>query len=81
MVAKGFMETFGVDFDQTFAPVAPLETIRASLILGLQHDMHIFTGDVSTAFLYGKMKHPIWCEFPEGTEYKGFKYFCTDTAW
>jgi len=68
IVAKGFAQVPGVDFDDTFAPVARLESIRLIASLAAKHQMKIYHFDVSTAFLNGTLKETVYMESPTHIE-------------
>ena len=55
LVAQGFSQREGIDYDQLFAPVASHTTVRAFLSLANFHDLEIQQIDVKTAFLYGEL--------------------------
>ena len=57
---------FGVDFSETFAPVARLDTIRMLLALAAQRKWKIYQLDVKSAFLNGYLEEEIFVEQPEG---------------
>jgi hypothetical protein len=65
LVAHGFKQIEGVDFDETFAPVSRHPTIRALLAHANQHDLEIRQLDVKTAFLNGKLEEETWLVPPE----------------
>ena len=50
LVAKGFRQKPGVDYDETFSPVAMLKSIRILLAIAALHDYEIWQMDVKTAF-------------------------------
>lgn len=56
LVAKGYSRKYGVDYHQTFAPVARLETLRLLLALAVQFGLKIWQFDVVTAYLNGSKK-------------------------
>ncbi len=56
LVARGFTQTFGVDYNETFAPVAKFVSIRCILALATIEDMEIHQMDVKTAFLNGELE-------------------------
>ncbi|KAJ9536469.1 hypothetical protein OSB04_un000350 [Centaurea solstitialis] len=66
LVAKGYRQQEGIDYDQTFAPVARLEAIRMFLAYASYKDFTVFQMDVKTAFLYGHLKEEVYFTQPEG---------------
>ena len=66
LVAKGFTQTPGVDYDETFSPVAMLKSIRILLAIAAFHDYEIWQMDVKTAFLNGKLSEEVYMTQPEG---------------
>ena len=50
----------GIDYDDTFAPVVPYETIRILLVIAAQHDFEITLFDVKTVFLYGNLEEELY---------------------
>ncbi|KAJ6917850.1 Retrovirus-related Pol polyprotein from transposon RE1 [Populus alba x Populus x berolinensis] len=66
LVVKGYAQMFGVDFFETFAPVARLDTIRMLFALAAQNDWTIHQMDVKSAFLNGYLEEEIFVELPEG---------------
>lgn len=71
LVAKGYSQQFGVDYNETFAPVARLDTIRALVALAAQYQWKIYQLDVKSAFLNGYLEEEIYVEQPQGFEEKG----------
>jgi len=71
MVAKGYAQMFGVDFSETFAPVARLDTIRMLLALAAQLGRKIHQLDVKSAFLNGYLEEEIFVQQPQGFSIKG----------
>ena len=71
LVVKGYAQLFGVDFSETFAPVARLDTIRMLLALAAQKGWHIHQMDVKSAFLNGYLEEEIFVEQPEGFVVQG----------
>src|SRR5690606_37343441 len=59
LVARGFTQRPGVDFDETYAPVVKFVTLRVVLAIAAQLDMEIHQMDVKTAFLNGKIDKDI----------------------
>jgi transposase InsO family protein len=66
LVVKGFKQRKGIDYDQTFSPVARLATVRALLSVSAQENMYLVQFDVATAFLNGKLEEEIYMQQPEG---------------
>lgn len=65
IVARGFTQRYGVDFSETFAPVARLESLRIVTALAAQYDMNIHQMDVTSAYLNGKIEETIYMEVPK----------------
>ncbi|KAJ9553022.1 hypothetical protein OSB04_017067 [Centaurea solstitialis] len=77
LVAKGYRQQEGIDYDETFAPVARLEAIRMFLAYAAYKDFTVFQMDVKTAFLYGHLKEEVYVAQPEGfvdKEYPDYVY-------
>ncbi|CAL2254987.1 unnamed protein product [Prunus armeniaca] len=66
LVAKGYSQQPGIDFNETFAPVARLDTIRALVALAVQKKWKIYQLDVKSAFLNGELEEEIYVEQPQG---------------
>jgi len=68
IVAQGFTQVEGLDYNQTFAPVVKLSTFRAILAIAVQQNLTIHQMDVKAAYLNGKLKEEIHMEAPPGLE-------------
>src|SRR5579871_5854511 len=68
LVAKGFTQTYGVDYNETFAPVAKLPSLRLLLAIAVIEDLEIYQMDVSSAFLLVDLEEEIYMDQPEGYE-------------
>ena len=66
LVARGFSQTPGVDFFETFSPVVRYESVRCVLSLAASRNMEMVQFDVQTAFLNGPIDEEIYLEQPEG---------------
>jgi hypothetical protein len=66
LVAKGFMQIPGIDYDETFSPVAHFESIRLLLALAVLEDWEIYQLDIKSAFLNGVLNKEIYMEQPQG---------------
>ena len=66
LVAKGFRQVQGVDYDETFSPVAMLKSIRIILAIAAYFDYEIWQMDVKTAFLNGNLTEDVYMIQPEG---------------
>ncbi|GJW26677.1 retrotransposon protein, putative, ty1-copia subclass [Tanacetum coccineum] len=66
LVAKGFTQTYGVDYEETFSPVADIRAIRILLAIAAYYDYEIWQMDVKTAFLNGHLSEEVYMEQPKG---------------
>ena len=66
LVAKGCSQQPGVNFHETFAPVARLDTIRTITTVATQKDWLLYQLDIKSAFLNGKLEEEIYVEQPQG---------------
>lgn len=67
-VVKGYLQQFGIDFDQTFAAVVKPMAFRVLFAIAAFYDLQIDQMDVKTAFLYGLIDQLIYVEIPKGME-------------
>ena len=65
LVCKGFTQRYGVDYLETFAPVAKFTSVRMLLSLVVQHKKKVRHFDFETAFLNGKLEEEIFLELPQ----------------
>ena len=66
LVAKGYSQKYGVDYDETFSPVLRFSSLRILLAYAVQKKMLVHQMDVTTAFLNGDLEEEIYMEQPEG---------------
>jgi Reverse transcriptase (RNA-dependent DNA polymerase) len=66
LVARGYAQRYGVDYEETYAPVCRQGSIRMLCALAAQHDWEIHQMDVVSAFLNGVLEETVYMEQPEG---------------
>ena len=66
LVAKGYAEVQGIDYDETYSPVAMLKSVRIVLAIAAYFDYEIWQMDVKTAFLHGNLIEDVYMIQPEG---------------
>ncbi|KAJ1572080.1 hypothetical protein NDA12_004217 [Ustilago hordei] len=67
LVARGFTQREGIDYQETFSPVAPLGVIRAILALAVQNNWEVHALDITMAYLNSTLKEAIYMKPPEGS--------------
>ncbi|GJR39037.1 retrotransposon protein, putative, ty1-copia subclass [Tanacetum coccineum] len=65
LVAKGFTQTYGVDYKETFSPIADIRAIRILLAIAAFYDYEIWQMDVKTTFLNGHLSEDVYMVQPE----------------
>jgi hypothetical protein len=66
LVAKGYAQRQGIDFDEVFAPVARIETVRMLLVVAAHRRWSVHHVDVKSAFLSGELKEEMYVHQPVG---------------
>ncbi|GJZ29644.1 retrovirus-related pol polyprotein from transposon TNT 1-94, partial [Tanacetum coccineum] len=66
LVAQGFRQEEGINFEESFAPVARIEAIRIFIANAAHKNMSIYQMDVKTAFLNGELKEVVYVSQPKG---------------
>lgn len=66
LVAKGYTQTYGIDYEETFAPIAKMNTVRIILSLTTRFDWELQQFDVKNAFLHGDLEEEVYMEIPPG---------------
>jgi hypothetical protein len=83
-MAKGYSQVEGLDFGETYAPVARLESIRILLAYATYHGFKLYQMDVKSAFLNGPIKEEVYVEQPpvfEDSEYPNHVYRLSKTLY
>ena len=74
-VAKGFSQTKGINYSETFSPTARLSSVRILASLAVNMDMHVHQLDFKTAYLNAPIDYDIFVEQPVGFEVKNNENF------
>ena len=64
MVARAFTQQPGIDFNETFAPVACMDIVRTVLAIAAQNKWHVHQMDVKSTFLNGYIEEELYVEQP-----------------
>ncbi|GJU32323.1 retrovirus-related pol polyprotein from transposon TNT 1-94 [Tanacetum coccineum] len=77
LVAQGYSQEEGIDYNETFVPVARMESIRIFLAFATYMNFKVYQMDVKSAFLNGKLKEEVYVKQPPGFESSEFPdYVC-----
>ena len=75
-VAKGFMQSYGHNFTDTYAPMSRMSSLRCMMQLVAQNGYVAHQLDVTTAYLNAELDHDIYMEQPHGTVKDGCSKVC-----
>ena len=71
LVAQGFSQKYGDDYDETYCLVVSLESLCALIALGVQYGLKLHQVDVTTAFLNGEPEEEVYMRQPKGFSTQG----------
>ena len=71
MVARGFTHHPGIYFNETFAPVEHMDTIKTTLAIVAQNKWPVYQMDVKSTFFNGYLEEDVYVEYPQGYEVPG----------
>jgi hypothetical protein len=74
LVVKGFLQRFGIDFMETYAPTASLAAFRLLIALAAFYGWSLRNLDIITAFLNGNIDSDVWMTVPDGMDLDPVKY-------
>ena len=69
LVARGFEQKEGIDYEETFAPVVKLKSLKILLAIAAAQDLEVRQMDFDNAFLNAELSHDVYMELPKGSHY------------
>jgi hypothetical protein len=76
LIAKGFKQQYGVDYDDTFSPVVKPTTIRTMLSLAVSQNWCLRQIDIQNAFLHGVLNENVYMKQPPGLRILSILLIC-----
>lgn len=66
LVAKGYTQTYGIDYQETFAPVAKMNYVRILISVAINRDWPLLKLDIKNIFLHGDFEEEVYMRLPPG---------------
>ncbi|KAL4580545.1 hypothetical protein LXL04_016743 [Taraxacum kok-saghyz] len=76
LVAKGYNQREGIDYEETFSPVAKIVTVRIVITLAVNKKWNLYQFDINNAFLYGNLEEDVYMTLPQGYHTEGDTRVC-----
>ena len=64
--SKGFTQEYGIDYEETFAPIARLTSVRCLIVVAAVHRWPLYQMDVKNSFLNGDLQEEVYMQPPLG---------------